>query len=35
MNPLLDVQQLGQSIWLDFIDRHLLDSGELLEDAWV
>src|SRR5664280_699345 len=29
-NPLLQLQSFGQSIWLDFISRGLLDSGELL-----
>lgn len=29
MNALLEAQQLGQSIWLDFIERRLLDSGDL------
>jgi transaldolase len=28
-NPLLDLQKLGQSIWLDYIRRNLLTSGEL------
>ncbi len=28
-NPLLEVAALGQSVWLDFIRRSLLDSGEL------
>jgi len=28
-NPLLRIQQFGQSIWLDFIDRQLIKSGEL------
>jgi transaldolase/glucose-6-phosphate isomerase len=28
-NPLLELEQHGQSIWLDFISRNLLDSGEL------
>lgn len=28
-NPLTQLRQLGQSIWLDFIDRRLLDSGDL------
>lgn len=30
-NPLLKLQEYGQSIWLDFIRRGLLDSGELRE----
>lgn len=29
MNPLKRLPQLGQSIWLDYIDRHLLTSGGL------
>jgi len=28
-NPLLDLAALGQSVWLDFIRRGLIDSGEL------
>ncbi|MCC6803989.1 MAG: transaldolase, partial [Anaerolineae bacterium] len=28
-NPPVDVQQLGQSIWLDFIRRQILENGEL------
>lgn len=28
-NPPVDVQQYGQSIWLDYIHRHSLQSGEL------
>ena len=28
-NPLLDLQALGQSIWIDFISRGMLSSGEL------
>jgi transaldolase len=28
-NPLLDVQALGQSIWIDFIRRGMITSGEL------
>lgn len=28
-NPLIDVQQFGQSIWMDFIRRSLITSGEL------
>jgi transaldolase len=28
-NPLLKIQELGQSIWLDFIRRSMLTSGEL------
>ena len=30
-NPLLTLQDYGQSIWLDFIRRDLLDSGKLQE----
>jgi transaldolase len=28
-NPLLDLQSLGQSIWIDFISRGMITSGEL------
>jgi transaldolase/glucose-6-phosphate isomerase len=28
-NPPVDVQQYGQSIWLDYIHRHSIESGEL------
>ena len=28
-NPLLKLQSFGQSIWLDYIQRRLIDSGEL------
>lgn len=28
-NPLLELPRLGQSVWLDFIRRRMLDSGEL------
>ena len=28
-NPLIQIQKFGQSIWLDFISRGMLDSGEL------
>ena len=28
-NPLLELQDYGQSIWLDFISRGMLESGEL------
>jgi transaldolase/glucose-6-phosphate isomerase len=28
-NPLLKLQAMGQSIWLDFIDRQLIESGDL------
>ena len=28
-NPLAEIQQFGQSIWLDFLHRRILDSGEL------
>jgi transaldolase len=28
-NPLLDLQALGQSIWIDFIRREMISSGEL------
>src|SRR5438094_10312628 len=28
-NPLLDLQKFGQSIWLDYIRRNLITSGEL------
>jgi transaldolase len=29
MNAIRRLQDLGQSVWLDFIDRHMLTSGEL------
>src|SRR5271157_5392492 len=29
MNPLKALQEYGQSVWLDFIRRNLLSSGEL------
>src|SRR5437660_12673249 len=28
-NPLLELQKTGQSIWLDYIRRNLITSGEL------
>src|SRR5207245_11756436 len=28
-NPLKDLQQYGQSVWLDYIRRNLITSGEL------
>ena len=28
-NPLLEIREFGQSIWLDFISRKMIDSGEL------
>jgi Transaldolase/Fructose-6-phosphate aldolase len=28
-NPLLLVEKFGQSLWLDYISRHLLNSGDL------
>ena len=28
-NPLVQLSQLGQSVWLDFIERRLLESGDL------
>jgi hypothetical protein len=28
-NPLSRIQDYGQSVWLDFIRRSMLDSGEL------
>ena len=30
-NPLQELTRLGQSPWLDFIDRKLLESGDLAE----
>ena len=30
MNPLKATAALGQSIWLDFISRRLIDSGLML-----
>jgi transaldolase / glucose-6-phosphate isomerase len=29
MNPLLTLQDYGQSVWLDYLQRHLITSGEL------
>ncbi|MDT7827614.1 transaldolase [Pricia sp. S334] len=29
MNPLLEILQQGQSIWLDLLDRNMMDSGKL------
>ena len=29
MNPILELNQLGQSVWLDTIRRNLIASGEL------
>lgn len=29
-NPLLKVRELGQGVWLDFLSRDLLDSGEIV-----
>jgi hypothetical protein len=29
VNPLLELKQLGQSVWLDNISRGLINSGEL------
>ena len=31
MNPLIEVEKLGQSIWYDNIRRALIDSGELAQ----
>jgi len=28
-NPLLKLRALGQSIWMDYISRHMINSGEL------
>ena len=28
-NPLLDLESIGQSIWLDYLRRNALDNGEL------
>ncbi|MCD4686708.1 MAG: transaldolase, partial [Anaerolineae bacterium] len=28
-NPLIEIQQYGQSIWMDYIRRSLIDSGQL------
>ena len=30
-NPLLKLAEFGQSVWLDYIRRHMLTSGELLQ----
>ena len=38
LNPLLEAQRFGQSIWIDFIRRGMLSSGELqqlIEDDGV
>jgi len=29
MNKILKLHELGQSVWLDYIRRDLLDTGEL------
>ncbi len=29
-NPLIQLEELGQSVWLDFINRNLITSGELV-----
>jgi transaldolase / glucose-6-phosphate isomerase len=29
MNPVKALQEYGQSVWLDYIQRHLISSGEL------
>lgn len=29
MNPLLEIRKQGQSIWLDLLDRKIMDSGQL------
>lgn len=29
-NPLLKLRTFGQSIWMDYISRHMITSGELL-----
>ncbi len=28
-NPLFKLQKLGQSVWMDYIDRQMINSGEL------
>jgi transaldolase len=30
-NPLLRLRELGQSLWLDYISRRMIDSGEMLQ----
>ena len=30
-NPLLKIHDLGQGIWLDFLRRKIIDSGEMKE----
>ncbi len=38
MNPLKDLQKYGQSVWLDYIRRSLITSGELqhmVEEEWI
>jgi len=32
-NPLRKLQEIGQSVWLDNLSRHLMDSGEL--NRWI
>jgi len=34
MNNIKDMAASVQSIWLDYIDRHLIHSGEL-EQQWI
>lgn len=29
MNRLFEIQKLGQSIWLDLLDRRIMDTGAL------
>jgi hypothetical protein len=33
-NPLQDLLQFGQSLWLDYIRRDLISSGELKTKTW-
>src|ERR1041385_9460864 len=33
INPLLDLESLGQSIWMDFISRGTISSGQL--QKWI
>jgi hypothetical protein len=38
-NPLLALQSLGQSVWLDYLGRGAIDSGQLQclidQEAWT
>jgi transaldolase len=32
-NPVLDLESFGQSIWMDYVDRHTISSGQL--QKWI